>query len=75
MEQASYFIMFYSSDVPYVLSIPLILTAREDSLFRFYDKKGDFSVRSAYKLAVSLSSVDDAGNSSKNGFMELDLES
>lgn len=52
--------LFYPLDEKQIPSIPLSYSAREDSDYWFYEKKGDFSVKSAYKLALTLQNADKA---------------
>ncbi|KAL0428307.1 UNVERIFIED_CONTAM: hypothetical protein Slati_3005500 [Sesamum latifolium] len=47
-------VVFWPSDIEYILSIPLSRVGEEDQLVWHYSKNGKFSVRSAYHLACSL---------------------
>ncbi|KAL5779910.1 hypothetical protein ACOSQ2_010647 [Xanthoceras sorbifolium] len=55
---------FWREEADLILSIPLSVFSVQDSILWHFDKRGEFSVKSAYRLALSLKSKDIAACSS-----------
>lgn len=57
---------FMPEDVEQILKIPLPRSQQEDKVVWGFDKKGEFSVKSGYQLALKLNFPDDPSRSNSN---------
>lgn len=55
-----------SEDVEQILKIPLSRSQQEDRVMWGFDKKGEFSVKNGYQLALKLNFPDDPSGSNSN---------
>ncbi|BFG37837.1 hypothetical protein CerSpe_241110 [Prunus speciosa] len=63
--------LFLPLDVDEILRVPLSLRSPPDCLIWHFDRKGKFSVKSAYRVALTLSTDPDPPSSSISGMAQL----